>query len=305
MKTMHRKLFLCLLSLCLSGIVLAQSNVPKQGPLPTLKPLPKPGAKPSAPVVPSDTMKFGDVTVEPGKTVVATLTLPENIAKTLSADYGQPTTIIKAAIAVPVGFNPLKHQRVLIVSASTTGDGLSIKHMKTYTKAALARGWIVMAADGEFGKPKQDHIYFRENMLHQMLAALKKSWPQCQSQWSVATAGFSGGAGYASHQALILASYDWTVIGMLLMNGGYSPAQWGNYLHGKGETAAMRQIPVFYSACLQDNVAKPDLLKVTIQKTKQAGYTNLREQWSDGGHRPTAENIAIALEWFESFDQQS
>jgi hypothetical protein len=301
-----RIVLFCGLSLCLAVSANAQSSgLPKMGSLPTLKSLPTPGSgRPMAPVTPKDGMKFGNMTVEPGKTVTATLPLPPDLAKLLSSNYGKPTTVIKVAIAVPDGFDPLKHQRVLITSASTTGSGLSINCIGNKNIiAALKRGWVVMAGDGEFGKPKEDHIYFRGNILEIMMAELKARWPQCQTQWSFATAGFSGGSGYASDQALLLCGQDWHIIGMLLLNGNYTPVEWEKDKYIKGSKSAFHQIPVFYSAGKQDPVVRPDRMKIAITQTKNGGYKTIREEWHDGKHEIFAAHVIQALEWFESFDK--
>jgi hypothetical protein len=246
-------------------------------------------------------MTFAGTTLVPGQTVEATIKLDENRKKFISVYYGnKPTSIIKTAIAVPKDFDPSKPQRVLITSASTTGNGLSIPNMRTYTQAALDRGWVVMSADGEFGKPGDDGIGFRAELLYAMLAMLDVTWPQAKGTWSFATAGFSGGAGYASHQACSMTAQKWRVIGMLLMNGNYSPDMWEKYI--KGPKAPMHKIPVFYSAGQSDDVCKPEFMKNTIQQAKKGGFHNLRSEWHPGGHAPYAPHISEALQWFESLD---
>ena len=270
---------------------------------PVAKPAPVAAERPAKPAAAPAASKPGEIELQPGKTVEMELPLPSDCAKTLATFYGEPTTKMKMAIAVPSDFDPAKHQRVLFVSASTSGDGLSIKQMRTYTAAALARGWIVMAADGEMGKPKIDNIYFRGNLLELMEDWLTKRWPQSKTKWSIATAGFSGGAGYASDQAVFLCGQGWHMIGMLLMNGGYSPVDWEKDKYVKGPRSAFHQIPVFISAGETDNVAKPDIMRSTIARTKSGGYKTMRVEWHPGAHQVCKEHITTALEWFESFDK--
>jgi hypothetical protein len=246
-------------------------------------------------------MTFGSVQLEVGKTVQTDLPLPPKIAKEQEEAYGKPTTIMKAAIAVPNGFDPSKPQRVLITSASSTGDGLSIKNMASYTEAALARGWVVMAADGEFGKgSKSDGIYFRGNMLEVMTKELETRWPDAKAKWSFATGGFSGGAGFASNQAMLLAGDGWNVIGMFLANSAYGPYAWERDKRTKGSKSKFQKIPIFVSAGETDNVQKPDTIKQALENMKSGGYKTVKAEWHPGAHQMSKEHLTAALDWFES-----
>jgi predicted esterase len=144
----------------------------------------------------------------------------------------------------------------------------------------------------------KDGIDFRCMLLEAMLAGIDTSWPQAKGTWSFATAGLSGGAGYASHQADVMTVLHRRVIGMLLMNGGYSPDMWDKYV--KGPKAPMRKVPVFYSAGQTDDVCKPEIMKNTIQQAKKGGFRRLREEWHPGGHSAHTPHITEALQWFES-----
>ena len=150
-------------------------------------------------------LDFLGVTLQPGKTVQADVKLPPAAAKETVDYYGKESTMMKVAVAVPEGFDPSKPQRLLIASASTSGAGLSIKSMGAYTETALARGWMVMATEGEFGKPGpgKDNTYFRSNMTEVLMDLIAARWPKAKATWSVAFGGISGGAGYASFLATV------------------------------------------------------------------------------------------------------
>ena len=242
---------------------------------------------------------FGNVKLVPGRTVQTDLPLPPSQAKALGAAYGRDTTLMKAAVAVPAGFDPAKPQRLLITTASSSGDGLSIKNMESYTAAALARGWVVMAAEGEFGKAKEDGIRTRANLLEVMLKEIETRWPKAKTTWSVATAGFSGGAGYASYQALFLSGLGWRVNGMLMMNSAYSPQNWEQDKDIKGSKAKGQKIPIFVSAGQSDTTQKPEQVRQSIENMKKGGYRTLRDEWHAGGHQADKGHMALALEWFE------
>jgi predicted esterase len=173
--------------------------------------------------------------------------------------------------------------------------------MVSYTEAALAREWVVMAADGEFGKgTKSDGIYFRGNMLEVLMKEVETRWPNAKSNWSFATAGFSGGAGYASNQALLLSGDGWNVIGMFLANSGYGPYAWEKDKRTKGSKAKFQKIPIFVSAGETDNVQKPDTIKQSLENMKFAGYKSVKAEWHPGAHQMSKEHLAAALEWFVS-----
>lgn len=250
---------------------------------------------------PTGDVTFGGTKLEAGKTTVIVMTLPPASAKVFSEIYHKPSTTIKVAVALPSGFDPTKPQRLLLTSASSSGDGLSTKNMPTYTAAALARGWVVMSADGEFGKPDEDGV-LRAKLLETVMSEVMERWPAAQKTWSVATAGFSGGAGYASLQAVILAK-DWRVIGMMLFNNAVTPVAWEKESYVKTSKPKMHKIPVFMSAGETDNVAKPEVIKRAIEITKVGGYRTMRTEWHPGGHSPNAAHITTALEWFESLEK--
>lgn len=211
----------------------------------------------------------------------------------------KPLTAVKIAVAIPADFDPARPQKLLIVSASSTGSGLSIPEMDAhYTREALAHGWVLVAADSPEGKPEGDNPDFRAEMLHVMLDTLVAAFPQARSQWKIATAGFSGGAGYASHQAVLLSCENWKVIGMLLMHGGYTPTQWESAM--RGSTARAHLVPVFISSGEQDPVCTPDISKAGIDSTKQGGYLKVRAEWWPGQHEVSQEHVRMALEWFDT-----
>ena len=262
---------------------------------------------PSAPVAPAaaGALDFLGVTILPGKTVQGMAKAPPSSAKSLEFYYKKPSDTVKVAIAVPQDFDPVKPQRLLITSASSSGDGFSIKNMGTYTAAALARGWMVMSADGENGKPQYDNPGFREALLNTLLDAVEKKWPKAKATWSVATAGFSGGAGYASNQALILVNAGWQEIGMLLMNSAYNPLSWQHEKGLKYSAGKLHKIPIFVSGGDTDKTQTVAQIRQAFDALKKAGYKKTRMETHPGAHRPSPEHITQALEWFESLEKET
>ena len=278
--------------------------------LPSASAAPDPTGNPAASTVATPAVgsgkavTFGGATLTPGQVTPVDLKIPDSWGKAIAKYYGAdkpPEDHIKAAMAIPVGFDPDKPQRVLVASATSTGNTLSITVMRNiYTKDALAHGWAVIAADGPDGKPpdKNDNTAFRWDLVTLLMANIDASFPKAKSEWTFATAGFSGGAGYASDQALLLASDNWRVGGMMLLNGGYTPVQWEKNV--RGGSGRWHSIPVFISAGEEDKVATPDVMKQSIETTKRGGYQRVRAEWHPGHHEAWDAHVNLALEWFDS-----
>lgn len=270
-------------------------------------PSPTPAGSPAAatPAATSKQATFGSVQVEPGETVETDLPLPAQDIAFVAKCYGEAAphpTHIRASLAVPMDFDPDKPQKVLIGVATASGDALSIPVTRgAYTKDGLAHGYVVLAADGGDGKPKYgDGPDYRLILLKIALAEFNARFPQAKKDWMFATAGFSGGAGYASHQALWLSTQGYRVSGMMLLNGGYYPTQWEQDSAMRGNTSRWHGIPVFISWGQNDPIAKPALMQDSINYTKRGGYQRVRAESHPGGHEAWDAHINLALEWFDS-----
>lgn len=248
---------------------------------------------------------FGSVPVEPGETIETDLPLPAEYVAFVAKCYGGAAphpTHIRASLAVPADFDPAKPQKVLIGVATASGDAMSIPTTRgAYTKGGLAHGYLLLAADGGDGKPKyNDGPDYRLTLLKVALAELNARFPQAKKEWTFATAGFSGGAGYASHQALWLSTQGYRVGGMMLLNGGYYPTMWEHDPAMRGNTSRWHQIPVFISWGEKDTIATPAIMKDSINYTKNGGYQRVRAESHPGVHQAWEEHVNLALEWFDS-----
>ncbi len=285
--------------------VAAATPVPTPGAASENTPSVSSSAGAAAPVVPAGNWTFGSVPVEPGKTVVTDLPLPTEHVAFVAKCYGEAAphpTHIRASLAVPADFNPGKPQKVLIGVATASGDALSIPVTQgTYTRDGLAHGYMVLAADGGDGKPKYgDGPDYRLILLKIALAELNARFPQAKKEWTFATAGFSGGSGYASHQALWLSTQGYRVAGMILLNGGYNPTQWEHDSAMRGNTSHWHQIPVFISWGEKDTIATPPMMQESINTTKQGGYQRVRAESHPGVHQAWDAHVNLALDWFDS-----
>ena len=221
--------------------------------------------------------------------------------KQLKDAYGKPSTRAKMLVALPNGFQPaIRNYPLLIVSATTDGAGSSIGSARSnYLPDATEKGFVVVAVDGEFGKPTDkghDSTSFRMALVQGGLDAIHKEWPQAK-KWPIATAGVSGGAGYASHQAMILLQKRSPLIGLLLSVTGWTPGDFPDVLE-RVPGAQIRTLPVFLTAGEKDHVATKEVTDKAHNELTTAGFKNVRYEKFDGGHRLHRPHLQEALDWF-------
>jgi predicted esterase len=130
------------------------------------------------------------------------------------------------------------------------------------------------------------------------LTALYKEWPRA-NKWPIATAGISGGGGYASHQAMLLLDKQYPLIGLLLSVTGWTPGDFPDVTR-RAPRAAIRTLPVFFTAGEKDHVATPEMTRAAHGELTGAGFKNVRYEKFDGGHQLHRPHLQQALDWFLS-----
>ena len=214
--------------------------------------------------------------------------------------YGKPSTRAKMLVALPPAFQPTRNYPLLIVSATTDGAGSSVNSARAnYLPDATAKGFVVIAVDGEFGKPTDkghDSPPFRWALVQAALGAIYQEWPQAK-KWPIVTAGISGGGGYASFQTLLLLDKQYPLIGLLLAVTGHTPGNYPDLLKQAPQTA-IRTLPVFFTAGKNDEVATEEVTDDAHRELKRAGFKNVRFETFDGGHRLHRPHLQEALDWF-------
>ena len=250
----------------------------------------------------SGSLQFaGQPLTEGGSSVVdIEITDPAQL-KALKEAYGKPSTRAKMLIALPSGFQPAtRNYPLLIVSATTDGDASSIASTRAnYLPDATQKGFVVIAVDGEIGKPAahgHDSTDFRWTLVQAGLAAIQKEWPHAK-KWPIATAGISGGGGYASHQAMLLLDKQYPLIGLLLSVTGWTPGDFPDVTR-RAPRAAIRTLPVFFTAGEKDDVATPAVTQKAQGALTASGFKNVRFEKFDGGHQLHRPHLQQALEWF-------
>jgi hypothetical protein len=118
-------------------------------------------AAPSAAAMPAsidkkaETLQFAGQPLEPGRDAQVDVPIldPSGLRETQHA-FGKPSAKARMLIAVPRDFDPTaKSYPLRIVTATADGKASSIASCYQFLGDALERGFVVMAVDGEFGKP--------------------------------------------------------------------------------------------------------------------------------------------------------
>ncbi len=262
-----------------------------------------PFGKPAAPSARAEkatgSLQFAGQPLQPGRGVEFEVPIvdPANL-KVIQRAYGKPTTKVRLLLAVPEGFQPgSKPSPILIVTATTDGKASSIGTAGRFIGPALEQGFLVMAVDGEFGKPGvSDATDYRWALVATGRDALEKEWPGAK-KWPVATAGTSGGGGYASYNALKLVAERADFIGLFLGVSGWNPGKFVKDIKGLPLSVAQR-MPIFHSAGEKDEVATPEVTDGAQREMQRKGFRNIRFEHFDGGHQLYQPHLQAALTWF-------
>jgi hypothetical protein len=210
-------------------------------------------------------------------------------------------------LVLPSDFDPVgKICPLLIVSATTDGGGSSVGSGKAnYLPDATNKGYAIMAVDGEFGKPpaEGDSTDFRWALVSSGLGMINKEWPKSKS-WPIATAGVSGGGGYASHQAMMLIQKQAPVIGLLLAVTGWDPTDFPDMLQ-RTPFAPLHNLPIFISAGESDSTATKEITDKMHQDVTRQGFRRVRFEHFGGGHELYRQHLQAALDWFREENEKT
>lgn len=256
-----------------------------------------PSALPNAPKA----VQFAGSSIVPGQANIVDIPVGDAaILRKLKEAYGKPTAKVKAFLAVPVGFDPSQVYPLVIETATTDGKASSVEGAGRFLQPVLAKGCILLAVDGEFGKPTgpgdADSVSFRWALNEAALKQLQKDWPASKT-WPIITAGTSGGAGYASFNAIKLVDEHYPIIGMFLANSGWNPTNFAAELN-RAPSAAMRKVPVFMTAGTADTIATKQITEQSRDAVQKERFKNVRYETFNGGHQLSAPLLESAIDWF-------
>lgn len=256
----------------------------------------------SSPPDSSGALRFAGQPLSDGGTSMVDIEITDAAQlKELRDAYGKPSARAKMLVTLPSGFRTARNYPILIVSATTDGDASSIGSARANCLPdATEKGFVVIAVDGEFGKPAEHgrDSNFRWALVQAGVAAIYKEWPQSK-KWPIATAGISGGGGYASSKAMLLLDKQYPLAGLLLSVTGWTPSDFPDVLR-RAPRAAIRTLPVFFTAGEKDEVATKEVTEKAQKELMTAGFKNVRFEKFDGGHRLHRPHLQQALEWFVS-----
>jgi hypothetical protein len=253
--------------------------------------------KAPAPTAAAEGIALAGQALKPGGETVLTIPLndPDELREAKKA-YGKSSDQARLLIAVPNDFAPeTKSYPLLVVSASADGAGSSVDAAHQYTSAALGKGFVVLAVDGQFGKPPEDSIDFRWALVSAAVAAVEKEWPQAKD-WPIATAGSGGGGGYASHQALKLIEERARVSGIFLAASAWNPTSLRDDFQ-RVPISGIRDLPIFLSAEDRDPIATPRIT-ASYQSLLKSGFKKIRLEHFSGDQKLNLPHLATALDWF-------
>lgn len=254
-------------------------------------------------------LTFGGQVLKENEENIIELTVTDTgLLRILKDSYGKESTKARVLLAVPPGFSPLKKKYpVLIVSSTTDAGGSSVGAAKAYLSDTLSRGYVVVAVDGEFGKPegggKGDVPSFRWALVQAALQEMHALWPESKS-WPFATGGVSGGGGYASHQAIMLVQEKYNAIGMFLSVSGWNPTNFSEALR-RASSRTIRRVPIFMSVGETDTIATAEMTEGSRQAVEREGFRKVRMEKFPGGHELHHPHLLAALDWFLEEDAKS
>lgn len=239
-------------------------------------------------------------TLTPGATVEFRVALPDELRELAGEGKASPVEQAFVAVAVPADFSAERAWPVLVVNATTdAGYNSSRRLLEHYKDAALAAGWIVVAADPALAvSARDDQLTLRFALDLAALASLQGAWKDAGTS-RLAFGGFSGGAKFSGGLAPLFARYGARVVGVYMAGVNEDllsdSARRFHVLDG-----SFRQLPVFLQSADADRVATPAQHRGVEASLRDAGFANVRLESVAGRHEVIAAPLLVALRWFLS-----
>ena len=248
----------------------------------------------------ASSFNFAGVPFIPGSTVRANVPLSAQ-EKSFAAqgDNPVPQSAI-AVLATPANFDPVKTWPVLVICSTSDFKRQNRDDLvQFYRRVGLAEGWVLLAGDGP-QHARNDTAAWRLAMTLAAIDALHHSFVGSE-KWSMACAGFSGGAKGAGSIAPALARSGCRITGLYLtgvnedyLSPGYARAQPG---------ADFLVTPVYVSAGHDDRIATVEQQYDVAGSIKRTGFSRIRIGTFHGGHEVNDAQTSIALRWFRELQK--
>ncbi len=227
------------------------------------------------------------------------LELPVKLTREARISIGNsknpPVDFVRGAVAVPRNFDPTLPTPILLVSGTSDGEGSSIRAMQAFTNVALRLGWVVIAADGPYGKPANDNPPWRWAMASSLLEHIHKTWPKSR-RWPIAAAGVSGGGKWSGVLGAILANKGYNLIGVYMGAVNQDLASDAAKLYEPA--VRYKRVPIYLSSGTEDKVATPEHHGQVRESLLHNGFTRVRLESFAGGHALSEIELRKALNWF-------
>jgi len=226
--------------------------------------------------------------------------LPTELRKAAGRGALSAATHALVTIAAPANFDPAHNWPVLVISATTDrGYHSSRRLLREYADAALASGWVVMAADPAEDIPReQDGVALRLALNTAALGVVGLQWPGADNA-PLAFGGFSGGAKVSGWLAAAFASRGRSVIGVYQSGVNENTVAEGMGLFGD-VNATFKRTPVFLASGDRDTVATRADHEGVVSDLKRAGFRNVRIAYFAGAHDVDPASMRTALDWFRA-----
>ena len=167
--------------------------------------------------------------------------------------------------------------------------------MTAFTNVALRLGWVVIAADGLYGKPPNDNPPWRFAMLSALLEHMHRTWPQSKS-WPIACAGVSGGGKWAGVMGAILTRQGYNVIGVFMGAVNQDMASEAAKLYEPA--VRYKEVPIYLSSGTEDKIATTQHHQEVKESLLHNGFSKVRLETFKGGHALSEGELRRALNWF-------
>ena len=226
--------------------------------------------------------------------------LPIDLRKVAGRGKLSPVTHALVTIAVPANFDTAHDWPVLVISATSDLQYRSSRRLlRAYADAAIAVGWVVVAADPAEDIPvEQDGVAMRLALNTAALGVAALQWPGAGNS-VLAFGGFSGGAKVSGWLAAAFASQGRRVIGVyqagINQDTLVEAAMLLNVMNG-----AFKRTPIFLLSGERDQIATRTNHEDVVATLKRAGFRNVRIEYFPGSHEVNPEPLRTALEWFRA-----
>lgn len=239
-----------------------------------------------------------DPVLKPGGMVEFLVEMPLALREFAAGGRTSSVKTVRVAVVVPADFDPARVWPIMVISATSDPEyNSSCVLLGQYAKAALATGWILLAADPqEKVGLAEDNLQLRYALASTGLSGLEQLWPGA-AKAPLAFGGYSGGAKHSGWLTAEFAAQGRLAIGVF--QGGINKetvALAGRRLNVLND--AYRRIPVYLQGGTKDEIATPEAHRAVAAALKRSGFVHVRLEFNEARHAIDTQQLQHALAWF-------